>query len=123
MPRFLLHYGSSLGIDGLCPAENGVCSIQIDDAVINLECSADTPSLYVYSPICPLPDSDAARLALYGFRLELDSLFKGMDGSPSKVEESFAHWRAYFGLSAATPAPLQEFQTAAQKALIAGARI
>ena len=84
--NILATFGSSIGIDGLCPDENGVCSIQFDEVIVNLECSEDGQELYAYSQLCPLPDSNDDRLALYGFLLELNSLFKGTDGGVLGIE-------------------------------------
>ena len=79
-------FGTNIGIDGLCFDENGECALQFDDVIVNLEYHDDVPYLYAYSQICPLPDSDADRLELYGFLLELNSLFKGTDGGVLGIE-------------------------------------
>lgn len=86
LANILATFGANIGLDGLCLDENGQCSIQFDDVIVNLEYDEDKQYLYVYSQLCPLPDSDDSRLALYGFLLELNSLFKGTDGGILGIE-------------------------------------
>lgn len=78
-------FGAAIGIDGL-EIENGVCTLQFDGVIVNIECDEDEAILHIYSQVCPLPESDAGKLALYGLLLELDSFFKGTDGGVLGIE-------------------------------------
>lgn len=84
--NILAAFGTHIGMEGLCPDEKGSCALQFDDVVVNLEYSEEEKNLYLYSRLCGLPESDADRLALYGFLLELNSFFKGTDGGVLGIE-------------------------------------
>ena len=81
--NIIAKFGAAIGIDGL-ETENGVCTLQFDDVTITLECAENSETLYLYSRVCGLPESDADKLALYGLLLELDSFFT--DGGVLGIE-------------------------------------
>lgn len=83
--NILATFGANIGMDGLA-AENQVCTLQFDEVIVNIEYQEDQELVWIYSQVCPLPESDADKLALYGLLLELNSFFKGTDGAVLGIE-------------------------------------